>query len=85
MSDNISKKVAARIEELLYEQLEELGEDPKNLSPHTISEYMHCEVYPDHSMVYSWKDFPILRVIPENTPTGTRWRMFTREEATLLP
>lgn len=83
MSDIKSKKVAARIEELLYEQLEELGEDPKTLSPHLISQYMHCEVYPDYSMVYSWKNFPILRVIQEKTSTGIRWRMFTREEDTL--
>lgn len=74
-------ELAARIEKLLYEQLEELGENPKDLSPHSISQHMQCEVYPDQSMIYTWKDFPVLRVVQEQTPTGIRWRMFTRDEA----
>jgi len=41
---------------------------------------MQCEVYPDESMVYIWKDIPILRVAPERTDTGVMWRMFTRDE-----
>ena len=72
--------VAARVEELLQEQLIELGEDPNTLEPHRIMQSMHCEVYPDQSMVYSWKDIPLLRVVPEKTDTGTHWRMFTRED-----
>ena len=39
---------------------------------------MQCEVYPDESMVYIWKDIPILA--PERTDTGVMWRMFTRDE-----
>lgn len=73
-------EVAARVEALLYEQLEELGEDPQKLPPHVIAQHMHCEVYPDQSMIYSWKELPILRVIQEKTSTGVRWRMFTRDE-----
>ena len=34
----------------------------------------------DESMVYIWKDIPILRVAPERTDTGVMWRMFTRDE-----
>ena len=59
------KGVAARVEELLREQLLELGEDPASLAPHLIMQNMQCEVYPDESMVYIWKDIPILRVVPE--------------------
>ena len=54
------KGVAARVEELLREQLLELGEDPASLAPHLIMQNMQCEVYPDESMVYIWKDIPIL-------------------------
>ena len=71
---------AARVEELLREQLLELGEDPASLAPHLIMQNMQCEVYPDESMVYIWKDIPILRVVPERTDTGVMWRMFTRDE-----
>ena len=74
------KGVAARVEELLREQLLELGEDPASLAPHLIMQNMQCEVYPDESMVYIWKDIPILRVAPERTNTGVMWRMFTRDE-----
>ena len=85
------KGVAARVEELsagtdrtgevvLREQLLELGEDPASLAPHLIMQNMQCEVYPDESMVYIWKDIPILRVAPERTDTGVMWRMFTRDE-----
>ena len=64
------KGVAARVEELLREQLLELGEDPASLAPHLIMQ----------NMVYIWKDIPILRVAPERTDTGVMWRMFTRDE-----
>ena len=74
------KGVAARVEELLREQLLELGEDPDTLAPHVIMQGMQCEVYPDQSMVYIWRDIPILRVLPEPTPDGVMWRMFTRED-----
>lgn len=74
------KGVAARVEELLREQLLEQGEDPDTLAPHVIMQGMQCEVYPDQSMVYIWRDIPILRVLPERTPDGVMWRMFTRED-----
>ena len=69
------KGVAARVEELLREQLLELGEDPASLAPHLIMQNMQCEVYPDESMVYIWKDGA-----PGRTDTGVMWRMFTRDE-----
>ena len=80
VSSEKDKGVAARVEELLREQLLELGEDPASLAPHLIMQNMQCEVYPDESMVYIWKDIPILRVAPERTDTGVMWRMFTRDE-----
>ena len=73
------KGVAARVEELLREQLLDLGEAPETLAPHLIMRNMQCEVYPDESLVYIWKDIPILRVVPEHTDTGVMWRMFTRD------
>ncbi len=72
--------VAARVEALLREQLEKLGEDPAELAPHEIAACMHCEVYPDRSMIYTWKDIPLLRVVPETNGEDVVWRMFTREE-----
>ena len=39
------KGVAARVEELLREQLLELGEDPASLAPQLIMQIMQCEVY----------------------------------------
>ena len=75
-----NNEVAARVEELLREQLLELGEDPDTLAPHLIMQGMRCEVYPDKSMVYIWRDIPILRVVPEQTADGVLWRMFTRDE-----
>ena len=69
------KGVAARVEELLREQLLELGEDPATLAPHLIMQNMQCEVYPDDSMVYVWKDIPILRVVPpQPSCTKKKWR-----------
>lgn len=75
------KGVSARVEELLREQLIELGEDPADIAPHLIMQNMQCEVYPDDSMVYIWKDIPLLRVVPERTESGVLWRMFTRDDA----
>ncbi|MEG2140575.1 MAG: hypothetical protein RRY20_07295 [Bilophila sp.] len=74
------KAVAARVEELLREQLEELGEDAATLPAHLIMQNMQCEIHPDQSMIYAWKDLPILRVVPEPTEHGVNWRMFTRDE-----
>ncbi len=79
-SYHADKGVAARVEELLREQLLELGESPETIAPHLIKQNMQCEVYPDESMVYIWKEIPILRVVPERTETGVLWRMFTRDE-----
>ena len=75
------KGVAARVEELSA-GTDRTGEveDPASLAPHLIMQNMQCEVYPDESMVYIWKDIPILRVAPERTDTGVMWRMFTRDE-----
>ena len=72
-------EVAARIEELLREELLELGENPATLRPEEIAADMRCEVQDDYSMTYSWKGLPILHVQPETDEDGVRWRMFTRE------
>ena len=75
-----SPQVAAQIEALLREQLAELGEDVDQLAPHSITRLMQCEVHPDGSLIYAWKEIPILRVVPEEDEEGVTWRMFTREE-----
>jgi hypothetical protein len=80
--NRMSKEVAARVEELLREQLEDLGVDVAKLEPHVISENMRCDMYPDESMVYSWKETQLLRIVPEKDDDGSvlRWRMFTKDD-----
>ncbi len=74
----------ARVEELLKEQISELGEDPGTLSPHDYATHMRCEVHNDGSMVYIWREMPILRLVPVKTDNGTLyWRMFTQDESGL--
>ena len=72
--------VAARVEELLREELLVMGEDPSKLAPEAIAANMRCEVQDDFSMTYIWKGTPILHVQPETDEDGVTWRMFTREE-----
>ena len=72
--------VAQRIEELLREQLEELGVDVSALEPHEIAANMRCDIWPDQTLLYAWKEAPILRVVPERYDDGTvQWRMFTND------
>ena len=73
-------QVAARMEELLRAQLEERGVTIKNLTPDEISQNMKCHIGPDNSLSYFWKNIAILDVIPEETPDGINWRMFTKED-----
>ncbi len=75
-----NSQVAARIEELLREQLEELGINIKTLTPEEISAHMKCHIGPDNSLSYFWKNVAILDVIPEQTADGTNWRMFTKDD-----
>ncbi len=72
--------VMRRVEELLREQLLEMGEDISLLEPHEISRHMHCGVHESGSLSYVWKGMPLLDVDPETQPDGTiHWRFFTRE------
>ena len=74
-------KVAARVEELLREQLEELGENPGAIDAHDIAAHMRCEIWSDDTMIYIWKETPILRVSSEQHDDGSvTWRMFTRDD-----
>lgn len=77
-------QVAARVEELLREQLEELGVNPRALAPEDIAAQMHCHIAPDNSMTYLWKGTPILYVTPEkrqrNGEDSVLWRMFTKDD-----
>ena len=74
-----------RIEELLVEQLEALGENPRAMQPHEISQHMVCGVHESGSLLYTWRGKPLLRVVPEKTLEGTiLWRMFTADE-TIIP
>lgn len=69
-----------RVEELLREQLLELGVNPEELPAHEIARGMHCGVRADGALSYSWKGTPILDVLPEPQDDGrTQWRLFTRE------
>ncbi len=78
----MQRELVARIEELLREQLAELGEDVSALKPEEYARHMNCRVFSDESMVYAWKGLDILRVKPEKRADGAvRWRMFTGEEA----
>ena len=78
----MQRELVSRIEELLREQLADLGEDVPALTPSDYAKHMACRVFPDESMVYAWKGLDILRVKPERQDNGTvRWRMFTGEEA----
>ncbi|MCH5277301.1 MAG: hypothetical protein J1E80_05635 [Desulfovibrionaceae bacterium] len=76
--------VARRVEELLREQLFELGVNPAKLSPRDIAEGMLCRIAPDNSLTYEWQGRPLLHVTPElkNGPEGESvlWRMFTRDD-----
>lgn len=87
-NDRPTPEVAARIEELLREQLAEMGVVVKNLQAHEIKENMACHIEEDYSMTYFWRDFPILYVSPEERwRDGERsvyWRMFTRDEDSAL-
>ena len=70
-----------RIEELLREQLLAFGVDVSVLAPHEITAGMHCAVYPDGSLSYSWKGQPLLSAEPEELADGSiAWRFFTRPE-----
>ena len=78
-------QVAARVEELLREQLEELGVNPRKLAPEEIAANMHCHLAPDGSMTYLWKGNPMLHITPEklvdeNGEESVLWRMFTKDD-----
>ena len=77
-------QVAARVEELLREQLEEMGVNPRKLPPEEIAANMTCHIAPDNSMTYLWKDEPILYVTPERREhdgeSSVLWRMFTKDD-----
>ena len=77
-------QVAARVEELLREQLEERGINPRKLAPEDIAAHMHCAMAPDGSLTYIWKEEPILYVTPEKRvrdgEESVLWRMFTKDD-----
>ncbi len=82
-------QVAARVEELLREQLEEMGINPRRLQPEEIAANMTCRIAPDNSMTYMWKNEPILYVTPEKREqdgeTSVLWRMFTKDDMPSSP
>ena len=84
MQEMDKKAFMAKIEQLLIEQIAELGENPAEIAPHDYAAHMRCEVHSDGSMVYIWREMPILRVVPEKTESGTiYWRMFTQDDRAL--
>lgn len=81
MQDIDKQAFIAHIEGILKEQILEMGEDPDALEPQEYARQMRCEVHPDESMIYLWRDMPILRLVPEKQPSGSiYWRMFTADE-----
>ncbi|MBQ2516378.1 MAG: hypothetical protein II543_03865 [Desulfovibrio sp.] len=78
-------RVAARVEELLREQLAERGVALRELTPADIATGMDCAIAPDNSMTYYWQNEPIHQVVPERLRADgediVRWRMFTRDDA----
>ncbi|MBP3730417.1 MAG: hypothetical protein J6I40_02970 [Mailhella sp.] len=79
-----NRHVAARIEELLREQLSERGVAVSELSPADIATGMQCALSPDGSMTYYWQGAPILYVTPEpreiDGESSVLWRMFTKDD-----
>lgn len=79
-----NRHVAARVEELLREQLRELGVNPSKLRPEQIAKDMLCALSPDGSMTYAWQGTPILHVTPERKEhdgeSSVLWRMFTKDD-----
>lgn len=73
-------QVAKRIEELLHEQLYEMGINAKKLSPNEIAKSMKCHVAPDNSMTYYWNNCAILDIVPEPHDGSIIWRMFTKDD-----
>lgn len=72
--------VMRKVEELLRDEMMQLGVDIGKLQPHEIAQGMHCGVHSDGSMSYMWKGAPILDVEPEKQPDGNIiWRFFTRD------
>ena len=70
-----------RVEALLREQLDDLGVDITRLPPHEITEHMHCAVYADGTLSYSWQGKPVLSVEPDAQDEGSiHWRFYTRPE-----
>ncbi len=83
MNKEDKRAFIARVETLLKEQLEELGENPSLIKPHEYARQMRCEVYPDKSMIYFWKGMPVLRLVPEYRSEGkVFWHFFTSEDRT---
>ena len=72
--------VAKRVEELLQEQLYEMGIDVKKLNPDEIAKSMKCHVAPDNSMTYFWKNHALLDIVPETKDDSIIWRMFTKDD-----
>jgi hypothetical protein len=84
-----NRQVAARVEELLHEQLEEKGINPRTLAPEDIAANMHCHIAPDNSLTYFWNNDPILYVTPEkheqDGEISVLWRMFTKDDIPSSP
>ena len=75
--------VAKRVEELLQEQLYEMGIDVKKLNPEEIAKSMKCHIAPDNSMTYFWNNNALLDIIPETKNDSIVWRMFTKDDMQL--
>ncbi len=69
-----------KVEALLREHLEHLGEPPEMLEPHEITANMFCSIRPDGGLTYAWRGVPVLDAEPEEQPDGSfHWHFFTYE------
>ena len=81
MTEMDKQAFIAHVEVLLKEQIMEMGEDPEKIEAHEYAAQMRCEVQSDGTMVYLWREMPILRMVPEKQEGGkVYWRMFTLDE-----
>lgn len=81
MTEMDKQAFIAHVEALLKEQIMEMGEDPEKIEAHEYAAQMRCEVQSDGTMVYLWREMPILRMVPEKQEGGrVYWRMFTLDE-----
>jgi hypothetical protein len=78
MDEAGKKQLYQNIEALLREQLEEMGVDVEAMDPEEFRRELRCITWPDGTMEYTYKDMPLLNVVPVEEDGGVSWKMFTK-------